>query len=431
MFLQACDEQKLELKKHVNAIHCTNNLTLVQRKLFNALLFNAYSELPYKSQFELPARKLCILIGYNSNDFAKLKQSLLALTTTAIEWNVVDYSSTQTAVWSASSIISSAKLENGVCTYEYSSLMRELLYHPDIYGRLDMTIIPKFKSSYGLALYENCIRYQGLSQTPWFPIEVFRKLMGVLGDKYAAFKDFKKRVLNIAIDEVNKHSSMVINSELKIVNQKVISIRFKLSNESCKKVIQSEATYLEDDFLVNTLSKNFNMSPESINTLFLKYEKAYLLEKINMILSSDAFKSGKIRGLGGYLIKALENNYLPNKTTQLVTESKTKKLLISKNQEILEPVKEEHEYNQYISEKTNEYLMSLEANELQNLVREFEQFMEKNMNFFLAKYKKYGLEHRPIKACYLDYVKRSRSSTIPGFMTLEQFHKLSDGRLNL
>ncbi len=92
----------------------------------------------------------------------------------------------------ASSILSAAQLAEGVCTYEYSHIMKELLFQPEIYGRIDVKTMSKFKSSYGLALYENCIRYQRLSQTPWFPLDVFRKLMGVLGGKYTSFKDFKK-----------------------------------------------------------------------------------------------------------------------------------------------------------------------------------------------------------------------------------------------
>ena len=67
----------LELKKHVNLIHCSNNLSLVQRKLFNALLFNAYPELGFKQQFCIRTKKLCEMIGYRSNDYKSLKKALL------------------------------------------------------------------------------------------------------------------------------------------------------------------------------------------------------------------------------------------------------------------------------------------------------------------------------------------------------------------
>lgn len=81
---------KTILKKHVNTIHCSNDLTLVQRKLFNALLFNAYHEMQEKLQYEISVKKLCELIGYASRDYKKLKKSIMDLITTAIEWNVIE-----------------------------------------------------------------------------------------------------------------------------------------------------------------------------------------------------------------------------------------------------------------------------------------------------------------------------------------------------
>ena len=73
MEISTVQEKRSELKKHVNAIHCSNNLSLMQRKLFNALLFNAYPELPHRSQFQITSKELCRLIGFNSNDYADSK----------------------------------------------------------------------------------------------------------------------------------------------------------------------------------------------------------------------------------------------------------------------------------------------------------------------------------------------------------------------
>lgn len=106
--------------------------------------------------------------------------------------------------------------------------MKDLMYQPEIYGQINIDLVSKFKSGYGLALYENCIRYKGLMQTPWFPIEIFRKLMGVFDGKYQVFKDFKKRVLDVGVNEVNTVSPIRIVPELERVNQKVTKIRFKL-----------------------------------------------------------------------------------------------------------------------------------------------------------------------------------------------------------
>ena len=60
-----------------------------------------------------------------------------------------------------------------------------------MFGKIDLVIQSKFRSSYGLALYENCIRYRGLPHTKWFDMALFKKLMGTPVGKYDIFRDFK------------------------------------------------------------------------------------------------------------------------------------------------------------------------------------------------------------------------------------------------
>ncbi len=426
MSLLTSTEQNFELKKHVNAIHCTNYFSLLQRKLFNALLFNAYPDLPYKSQYEIPTRKLCNLIGYNSNDYGKLKQALVALISTAIEWNIIDYSSSQSSgEWRASAALSAAKLEGGICSYEYSSLMKELLFRPEIYGKLNMVVLSKFKSSYGLALYENCMRYQGLPQTPWFSLDIFRRLMGVVGNKYVAFKDFKKRVLNIAVNEVNLHSVLRIIPEIKKTNHQVVSIRFKLQNVAINSndLSSSEQPKIEDinGLLVDTLSKDFSLSPETIKDLFNKYESSYIQEKINLIVNSESYKLGKIKGRGGYLISALKNNYQPTKI-EFINEKNRDieicKLQKSKNESQDNIVEK---YEQYVRNKITFYLRTLSDTELKQLVAEFEQDMKDKQIELFTKYGKEGLENPSAKAYYVDFIKKTKSSDIGEIISLEEY----------
>jgi hypothetical protein len=155
----AVNEKTLELKKHVAAIHSSNKLSLVQRKIANALLFNAYDELLAKEEHQINVRTLCNLIGYDSNDYKTIKKALINLLSTVIEWNLVDGSRLDAeGIWNASSIIADASIDGAVCTYSYSNKMKKLLYSPELYGRLNMVVQAKFQSTYGLALYENCIK---------------------------------------------------------------------------------------------------------------------------------------------------------------------------------------------------------------------------------------------------------------------------------
>ena len=60
--------RRQSVKKNVAAIHISGKLTLLQRKLSNVLLLNAYDALTSKQKHQIDARTLCMMVGYNSND---------------------------------------------------------------------------------------------------------------------------------------------------------------------------------------------------------------------------------------------------------------------------------------------------------------------------------------------------------------------------
>lgn len=322
-----------DLKKHVAAIHSANKLSLVQRKIANALLFNAYKELATKEEHEIHIATLCDLIGYNSHEQRAIKNALISLISTVVEWNLVDKSRIDSeGVWNASAIIADASLDGAICTYSYSPKMRQLLHRPEMYGRLNMQVQARFKSSYGIALYENCIRYQNIHETPWFDMPMFRKLMGVDENKYPAFKDFRKRVIDIAVKEVNQHSYMTIDYLLKKAGRKVVAIKFSIHNSNAKTGIKNNATELNTnkesqstestcsinlESSVNIALKNeFGFSQAQIDQAVGQYEESYIIEKINLVRDSKSYQEGKIHNLAKYLQSALLDDYQAPKTSR-------------------------------------------------------------------------------------------------------------------
>ena len=420
MSLTVSKEKSFELKKHINAIHCSNDLTLVQRKLFNALLFNAYSELLYKQRFSIKVKELSLLIGYNSHDYGKLKKALLGLMTIAIEWNVIDNSTGKEKQWQASSVLASADLSNGLCTYEYSQVLKELLYQPEIYGCIDMELISKFQSSYGLALYENCIRYQRIPHTPWFNIDIFRKLMGVMGNKYTAFCDFKKRVIGIAVDEVNSISPISIFPEIERHNQKVTRIRFKLNKRTTSTENNSLPLQFDDD-LIRNLSTTFGLSPQIINELSAAYDPMYIKEKMQLIMQSSAFQAGKIRGLAGYLMDALKLDYKASRSSQaVVNEQRVIKENKEREQKELDEKRKER-YSKYFNTKIESFLSSLSEEEYQKLMCDFEHFIKNENKFIQAWYAKEKLEHPGAKACFDRFLCTTRQNDLGQILSYDDF----------
>lgn len=418
--------KKLELKKHINAIHCSNNLTLVQRKLFNALLFNAYHDLQQKQKFQIKGTDLCALIGYHSKDTVKLKDALFGLITIAIEWNVIDCANGKEKHWKASSILASAELAKGMCTYEYSQVMKEFFYQPEIYGRINIGLISKFKSSYGLALYENCIRYQGLSQTPWFPVEVFRKLMGVFDEKYITFRDFKKRVLDIAVKEVNYISPLQVTPEVERINQKVTKIRFKLTNAKSSEKIEPPISIEDDDTLTTLLVKTFGLAPKAVAEIIATHDESYIQEKVDIITQAESFKSGKINGLAGYLIEALKKDYKPNKSSKVLIEEKRKTNEIKSKEKEKKDESRADRYRLYLTKKIDAYLLKLTEAQHEVLMAEFEKHMQGQSDIFYGLYKKKGLEHQGINGCFKGFIKESKREQLGELLSMDDFIALID-----
>jgi len=409
MSLAENNNKQLEIKKHVNAIHSSNNISLVQRKLFNAFILNAYHDLPKMSEFRISVQSLSKLIGYDSHDQQKLKNSILSLITTAIEWSILD--SENQSKWRASSIISSATIEKGICTYEFSTVMREFLYRPDMYGKIDLNIMSKFKSGYGLALYENCIRFEKISNTPWLSLAVFRKLMGVADGKYLMFCDFKKRVLDIALKEVNDYSNLHVTPEIKRVNKTVVSIRFKLAAKQSQMIDErgSPADELSDTSKI--LMNEFGLSMESIQELIVQYGHDYVHEKIVLIKSSDNFKSGKIRALAPYFIDALKRDYQKGRSSKAVVSESNKASYDNEKAEKKAHDQQQKQYSQYVSTQIQRYLSSLAENESDHFNKEFEREMSNNPLMYKW-YKKHGLQDARIKAIFNDFVKRRSGNAL-------------------
>ena len=61
-------------------------MSLLQRKISNALLYHAYKELMLKEEHEITVKQLCRLIGYQGNNHAAIKEALKGLISTVIEW---------------------------------------------------------------------------------------------------------------------------------------------------------------------------------------------------------------------------------------------------------------------------------------------------------------------------------------------------------
>ena len=218
----------LELKKHVGAIHVKGSLSLLQRKAVNALLLNAYHELPDESIKEHAIRlvDLARALGYNSNDHELLKDTIETLVETKVRWNVLDHDGKEG--WGVSGLLASAvtKPGAGTCHYAYSVHLRRLLYNPAVYARINLAVQARFTSQYALALYENCLRFVRTGSTGWLSIADWRGLLGVGDGQYGTYKALRQHVLSPAVSQVNSVGHIQIEMETRRTGRKISDLRF-------------------------------------------------------------------------------------------------------------------------------------------------------------------------------------------------------------
>jgi len=220
-----------EIKKHVSAIHISGELSLLERKVSNVLLLNAYDNLLTAKIHQINTAVLSELLGFDSHNIQKLKDALRTLTTTAVTWDVMGDDGK--SEWGVSALLAYGRIKSGICSYEYSSALAEKLYNPEIYARISLSVQRKFTSGYALALYENCLRFKNVNSTGWIDLGVVKKLIGE--DKnacYDFFKEFNRTVIKPAINEINNASDILVEAEFKREQRKVVAIRFSIKPNS-------------------------------------------------------------------------------------------------------------------------------------------------------------------------------------------------------
>ena len=95
----------------------------------------------------------------------------------------------------------------------------QLIFAPDIlplfikleekFTRYELKQISQLTSVYSIRLYELLIRWRSTGKL-YVPIADLREKLGLLEDEYSQMGDFKKRVLKVAIEQINKFTDIEV-----------------------------------------------------------------------------------------------------------------------------------------------------------------------------------------------------------------------------
>ena len=284
-------------------------LTLLQRKLFNALVKHAIEKpADDRGWWSITLRSLQTDVGFDSNNREYLKESARALMSIVFEWDQMA-PQTKRGAWKASVMFPEVELHPDQMKFQVSSHLREIMLKPDIYAMIDMSIVRRFRRGPSLAIWEFCVRYEKIGRSGEIEWRVFRDMvLGETADSktYQEYKHFKSKVLNTSIAEINAESNLTVALVETKIGRSVATIRFDIARKHVENEVIESGADLE---LLGELIKLGVMQSEAKKLL-----RQYPAEQLRATLDYTRRRQGDKRGekLGNpaaYFRHALANGY--------------------------------------------------------------------------------------------------------------------------
>ena len=379
MALVERNKEKGFLKKHVYAIHSSNNISLLQRKIYNAMLFNAAYLETDQRKHTINLNDLSSLIGYDSKDFKKLKKSIRDLTIIPIDWNVISETDIKEVIENTTAYLAGVQFKGNTCTYEYADILKEFLLKPAIYGKVYLKIQSQFKTSSGIALYENCSRYKDVGYTPWIQVGTLGKLLG-FDDTKIEYKRIKERFINKAIKEVNDKSDLHVFLKESKVSRKVDKVKFiieKNQRNTLDNILGATNVDESELKVINALAQHGFSNKDALD-LVTEYGVVKIVKSIEYVINQNSYKEGKVRSVSGYILKTLRDEYKENiSSSELVAIAKKQK----EDEEVLQKrmkKQQDQAYASYYNNTLNVIKKSLGSELLDTIAEAFKKDYKEN-----------------------------------------------------
>jgi hypothetical protein len=316
------------IRKHVAIIHAYSLMSLLQRKIFNVLLYEAN-----RNEFRLhhpdsvavecriPLSALSKAVRFNSHNSQYIKEAIDELASLKIEWNLLKDRVPTTISFLNLRVLHGAPTfyQDSTLNFSFHKVLLDLITNPPIYGTIDLEVQAEFESKYGQSLYENSTRFVNLHKSNVIALDTFRKLLGVQEDKYTSMRELTRNVIAPAMEEVNERSDFVVSLAPQRMGRKTTG--FELAVTAKKKTAATPPPTCQQDkqHICEELQRTFGVINTSVlETILQHYSEAYILEKI-AYTKQHVKKTASFYPIA-YFISALKGDYkLPSSEQPSIT----------------------------------------------------------------------------------------------------------------
>jgi len=217
------------IDKHSSSIQISNKISALQRKSYNYMLKVAKNEFkanPSLRKFTITADELLVFFGFGGKNHNYIEEELNKLRKIDVRYNILNKDKKRER-WGSFALIAGYEYNHGTITYSFPHQIEEMLLDSKMFAKINLVTIKGLKSKYSIALYELAEDYIN-AQIPNMKIEDFRELMGLEKRQYYKFSMLRKRVIDMAINEINssENISFTMSCEFTTKGKKITHIKF-------------------------------------------------------------------------------------------------------------------------------------------------------------------------------------------------------------
>jgi hypothetical protein len=328
--VESIEENNAIVKKHKAIINCENSLPLTSRKIFNILLFLVKDRFGKDIEHQVSETDVIELLNKTDRDITSARTNYKKLASTVIEYNILNGEKDHlngVGTMLAPAVINKTKK---TWIFSFPPNIVQWIQDPNSFVFLDISTQERFSSKYSQALWEICIGSLEEQSESYFSVTLEECRMLMSGkDNNQVYKDFKRRVIGVALDEINEKSILTVNLHREIKEgRKVSELVFFV-----KKQVKEDLNFpIKKNALLLKMVDEFGITTNVAQNLIKKYDEEVILQNLDYteLQYRKAVKNKREKdfNIGAYATSAITKNYAPRKPqllTKIIEEKVTKK----------------------------------------------------------------------------------------------------------
>lgn len=277
--------------QHNNLVEARYSLSLPEKRILNWLISRIKPEDEELEEYDITQKELCEVFNVKGDHLYKM----LDLVTDKLMGRFITIRSLKTGNWEKIHLVGRASYKDGVLRIGFDRYIKPyILQQKDHFTKIRLGDVMMLKSFYAIRLYELFKQYEPIGKRE-ITIEELRNIFE-LNSEYTRYNDFKKKVIDNPIKEINAKTDLFVDFEEIKRARKVIAFEFCIKKNPNYGKTEFEKSQTEKTSLIQKELRSANSLIEEIMELgFSRASSRHFLKKDSEETVRSALKAIKLQ----------------------------------------------------------------------------------------------------------------------------------------